>query len=95
MESIRAGALSRNMITESFYLSEESNHDRACSLLEISLDEIESIVGRFGPRSARNGKLKGEVVVFGNGKILIRNHFSKKKIWESGLVALHDLDERF
>lgn len=70
------------MIVESFYLSDPSNHTRAEALTELSIFEIEEIVGRFSNRSHRAGDMKGEVVVMSSGKVLIRDHFSKRKIWE-------------
>lgn len=71
------------MIELSFYLSEDENIGRACELTGLSLDELETIVGRFTKRSSRAGKLKGEVLKMVDGSVVIRNHFSKKKIWKT------------
>lgn len=63
------------------YLSNEANIEQAMELTELSLDEIEAIVGRFAPHSWRAGQLRGEVVVRPNGQVIIRHHFSKKILW--------------
>lgn len=70
------------MIIESFYLSDESNLERACEVTGLAPDEIEGIVGRFTKASHRCGSLRGEVVIFVDGKVIIRHHFNKKKLWE-------------
>lgn len=69
------------MIEQSFYLSEHSNMPLAEELTELSQDEIESIVGRFAKHSSRAGQLRGEVVQYINGRIVIRHHFTKKILW--------------
>lgn len=68
------------MIAESFYLSDAKTIPRALALTELSQDELESIVGYFTKRSHRTG-LRGEVVINYDGSILIRHHFTKKKLW--------------
>lgn len=70
------------MIENSFYLSDEDNIPAAQELTGLSLDEIELLVGRFKPHSMRRGQLRGEVIVFVDGSIAIRHHFSKKILWE-------------
>ena len=54
------------MIEQSFYLSDDSNLEQAQDLTCLSLDEIESIVGRFNKASHRSGQLRGELVVYFN-----------------------------
>jgi hypothetical protein len=71
------------MIVESFYLSDEANIPKALDLTGLSMDELLEIVGRFNKNSSRAGQMRGEVVVYANGKIRIRHHFNKKKLWES------------
>ena len=75
------------MIKDSFYLSEPGNLERACSMTGLADDEIECLVGRFANHSHRAGKLRGEVVVYYDGRIVIRHHFHKhKKLWEDQYV---------
>lgn len=69
------------MIEKTFYLSDTSNLKLAEQLTDLSLDEIEYIVGRFAKHSSRAGNLRGEVVLYVNGKIIIRHHFTKKLLW--------------
>lgn len=78
---------------QSFYLSDPENLDQASELTGLSADELELIVGRFTKQSSRAGQLKGELVVYPS-RVVIRHHFSKKKLWECDLL-LEDLDERF
>jgi hypothetical protein len=66
------------MIKDSFYLSDESNLDRAIDITGLAPDEIELIVGRFKAHSHRAGQLRGEVVEYFDGTIVIRHHFNKK-----------------
>lgn len=77
------------MISESFYLSDESNLERACEITGMAPDEIEEVVGRFTKTSHRHGSLRGEVVVFVSGKVVIRHHFNKKKLWEGVYETLY------
>lgn len=83
------------MIIRSFYLSDESNLDEAARLTDLSADEIVEIVGRFGKHSWRHGQLRGEVVAMSNGRVVIRHHFTKKKLWESDLFLLKAVDDGF
>lgn len=69
------------MKNNSFYLSDEKNVDEALELCELSIDELESIVGRFTKNSQWAGKLRGEVCVDWNG-VYIRHHFTKKVLWQ-------------
>jgi hypothetical protein len=70
------------MIFESFYLSDKNNLSRALDMTGLALDELESIVGYFTKTSWRHGQMRGEVVVKLNGEIVIRHHFTKKKLWK-------------
>lgn len=69
-------------IVESFYLSDDANIDKALNLTGLSLDELEAIVGRFSKHSWRSGQLRGEVLIDIEGRVVIRHHFNKKKLWE-------------
>lgn len=70
------------------YLSDEDNLKYVIESTGLSLDEIESIVGRF-PKDhhAWPNKLKGEYVENWDGDKKIVHHFTKKIIWSdsSGL----------
>lgn len=71
------------MIESSYYLTEPGALDQLLSDTELCKDEIESIVGRFRKNHWRfAGLLKGEVIYYTDGKIIIRHHFTKKKLWE-------------
>lgn len=48
----------------------------------LALDELESLVKRFPKHHERQGHLKGEVVIYADGTIRIRHHFTKKVLWE-------------
>lgn len=63
-------------------LSDESNLQKVMDVTELSLDEIEVIVGRFAKHSCRAGQLRGELVVKVDGSILLRHHFNKKVLWK-------------
>ena len=72
------------MIEQQFYLTEPGMEDYLSELTELSFDEIEQLVGRFRQDHWRwPGKLKGEVLVYSSGKIRLRHHFTKKKIWQN------------
>jgi len=64
------------------YLSDPNNIDYVLELTELSLDELEHIVGRFAKHSRRSGLLRGEVIV-SHDAIVIRHHFTKKILWTS------------
>jgi len=67
----------------SFYLSNHDGASRLMNLTDLSMDEIEGIVGRFRQNHERAGKLKGEVFVYMDGLVRIKHHFTKKIIWEN------------
>jgi hypothetical protein len=69
------------MIDEKFYLSEKGSLEKAMFITDLSEDEIEVLVGRFGKNSQRAGKLRGEVLVMVDGGVIIRHHFNKKVLW--------------
>lgn len=68
------------MIERTYYLS-ELDIEFACELTDLAADEIESLVGRFSAHSSRAGKLRGEIVVYADGSVIIRKCFGKKLIW--------------
>lgn len=77
------GSLGRpKMESEIFYINEDE--DRACEVTGLALDEIEAVVGRFGPQSLRQGLLRGKVVVCVDGRVQIRKCFGNKLLWEMG-----------
>ena len=65
---------------EYFYINE--NEERACELTGLALDEIESVVGRFGAQPTRKGLLRGKIVVK-EDVIQIRKCFGNKLLWET------------
>lgn len=69
------------MIIKSLYLSEDQNLNEVIELTELSMDEIESVVGRFRSHSSRAGQLRGELIETEDGQILIRHAFTKKVLW--------------
>ena len=71
------------MIEDKFYLSDKDGMNRAIWYTNLSEDEVEMIVGRFKKHSHRAGKLRGEVVVYITGEVVIRHHFTKKVLWRS------------
>jgi len=71
------------MIEEQFYLSDPNMVNHALFLTDLSIDEIEAIVGRFSKRSSRAGQLRGEIVVMVDGSVIIRHHFNKKVLWRT------------
>ena len=66
------------MIIESHYLSNLCNLQIE-NYTELSIDEVESIVGRFTTRSRWSGKLRGELRIYACGKVEIFNNFKTKK----------------
>lgn len=70
------------MIKNQFYLSDENNIPLAEEITGLALDEIELIVGRFKPHSSRAGQLRGEVLEFFDGTVVIRHHFNKKVLFK-------------
>lgn len=69
------------MILESFYIN--TNPEKAMRITDLSLDEIETITGRFAKHSHRAGLLRGKVVIRMNGSIEIRKCFGNKLLWRS------------
>lgn len=64
------------------YLSEEKNLPYIIESTGLTLDELESIVGKFpDDHHAWPGKLKGEYVENWDGEKKIVHHFTKKVIW--------------
>ncbi len=69
------------MIELTHYLS--NSIEPALEHTELSEDEIESIVGRFTKASSRHGQLRGELVKYVDGSVVIRHHFTKKVLWRN------------
>lgn len=63
-----------------FYINE--NQELALKLTALALDELELLVGRFGPQSSRKGLLRGKIVVTESGKVQIRRCFGNRLVWE-------------
>lgn len=74
------------MIINQYYLTTKNSVTKLQESTDLSLDEIEKIVGRFRDNHYRfAGLLKGEVVEYIDGEIIIRHHFKKRKIlWKKG-----------
>lgn len=66
-----------------FYINEDEK--LACELTGLALDELEMVVGRFGPQSARHGMLKGKIVVSEEGAVQIRTCFGNKLLWDKSV----------
>lgn len=58
------------------YLSEQP--DYVLRTTGLALDELEEIVGRFGKTSMREGKLRGELREYADGRLEIYNNFNRK-----------------
>jgi hypothetical protein len=69
------------MIDYTLYLSDVNNLSKVMRLTDLSLDEIELIVGRFNNNSHRAGLLRGELVITFDKQVSLRHHFTKKIIW--------------
>lgn len=70
---------------ESYYLTEPEALENLIKSTPLDADEVEDIVGRFKMDHWRfPGLLKGEVVVRYDGSVLIRHHFTKQALWDSG-----------
>lgn len=66
------------------YLSDDEGAHTAMELTEMSVDELECVVGRFRDDHHRfPGRLKGKVVVKSTGQVQLRHHFNNKLLWES------------
>lgn len=60
------------------------NFNRALQLTELSEDELVSVVGIFKSDHWRfAGKPKGELLEYSDGKIVLRHHFTKRRLWSS------------
>lgn len=66
------------MESEFFYINEDV--DKALEVTELSLDELEVLVGRFTKNSHRAGMLKGKIVFKDYGVIEVRSCFGNKLI---------------
>jgi hypothetical protein len=66
------------------YMSSDSGLNKCMRLTGLALDEIESLVGRFANHSSRAGLVRGELVRSFDGELIIRHHFTKKRIWTNG-----------
>ena len=64
------------MIVETYYINQ--NPIRARIDTGLASDELEQLVGRFPQYHDLRGKLRGEVVVYADGTVKIRHHFTKK-----------------
>lgn len=62
------------------YLSNDEGK-LASKVTGLSLDELEHVAGRFTKTSHRAGQLRGELVEDNKGRLIIRHHFTKKKLW--------------
>lgn len=67
-------------MSQMFYINEDE--DRACAVTGLALDEIETVVGRFGPQSSRKGLLRGKIVITEDGQVQIRACFGNRLLWE-------------
>lgn len=71
------------MIETTAYLSDPKQVDCVLSATGLSIDELESIVGRFKEDHWRwPNQLKGEVIFYVDGTVRIRHHFTKKTMWK-------------
>lgn len=71
------------MIIAQYYLTEKNALARLLDLTDLAADEVEQIVGRFHEHHYRfAGLLRGEVLEHSCGKVVIRHHFTKKKLVE-------------
>jgi hypothetical protein len=51
----------------------------------LAADELEAITGRFAKNHNLRGHLRGEVVIYADGNVAIRHHFTKKVLWTTCL----------
>jgi hypothetical protein len=70
-----------DMIIEQYYIN--TAPIKAQTDTGLAADELEAVVGRFPRHHDRRGHLRGEVVIYADGKIRIQHHFTKKVLWES------------
>jgi hypothetical protein len=78
--------INKHNILSTFYLSDANNIPKALRLTDLSLDELESIVGYFGSNSTRKGQMRGEVVTTLDKNVIIRASFGKKVLWKKNEV---------
>ena len=72
------------MIADQYYLTQKHASEKLQTATDLSPDEVEHLVGRFRNTHYRfAGQLKGEVVIYTNGLVQIRHHFTKKVLWEN------------
>lgn len=69
------------LIVKTLYLSDSKNLNTVSNLIDISVDEIKTIVGIFNKNSSRAGLVRGEFVEYHDGKMILRHHFTKKVLW--------------
>lgn len=69
------------MIIEQYYINVQPL--KAQLDTGLASDELESIVGRFPSHHARRGHLRGEILVYANGDVRIRHHFTKRILWSN------------
>lgn len=69
------------MIIDQYYINARPIQARIDTGL--AADELEIIVGRFRKDHQRAGHLKGELLKYADGSVVIRQHFTKKKLWVS------------
>ena len=73
--------ITNEMTVDKFYLSDPKNIPKAIELTELSPDELEELVGFFRGNSIRAGQMRGEVLEYVDGNVVIRHHFTKKILW--------------
>jgi hypothetical protein len=71
------------MILKQLYINEQQDYVQ--SVTGLSLDELESIVGRYRPYSIRASQLRGELVICLDNTVRIRHAFTKKVLWTGEL----------
>jgi hypothetical protein len=71
------------MIIKHLYINEQQDCTQEATGL--SIDELESIVGRYRPYSIRAAQLRGELVIYVDNTVKIRHSFTKKVLWTGEL----------
>ena len=71
------------MIVKQLYINEQQ--DYAQEVTGLSVDELESLVGRYRPYSIRASQLRGELVIYIDNSVRIRHAFTKKVLWTGEL----------
>jgi hypothetical protein len=72
------------MILKQLYINEQQDYVQ--SVTGLSLDELESIVGRYRPYSIRAKQLRGELIICIDNTVRIRHAFTKKVLWTGELI---------